>query len=174
MIQPFQDVGWTRMNLAVIVAAMFWWTIVFASRFPWNTYKAKGGNSSKDIIYFGINLFMLDVLHCLTCLETCLAILLRHKWQAKLQGLTFLTHKSRNIFVAWSITRSRIRFYFSSRFRKASTRFFAFTQRNIPLATGLAIAFSAVQPMKTSYLKIVRIASTPISRRLRDKKSCKM
>ena len=56
------------------------------------------------------------LLHYATCLATCLAILLRHKLQPKLQGVTcFAILKSRNIFVATSIARSRIRFYFSQR-----------------------------------------------------------
>ena len=56
------------------------------------------------------------LLHHATCVATCFAILLRHKLQAHLQGVTCLAIiKSRNIFVARSIARSRIRFYFAQR-----------------------------------------------------------
>ena len=65
------------------------------------------------------------LLHYATCLATCLAILLRHKLQAKLQGVTCLAIlKSRNIFVATSIARSRIRFYFSQRLPQRCNAFF--------------------------------------------------
>ena len=61
-----------------------------------------------------ITIVLKALLHYATCVATCLAILLRHKLQAKLQGVTCLAIiKSRNIFVARSIGRSRIRFYFS-------------------------------------------------------------
>ena len=54
------------------------------------------------------------VLHYTACVATCLEILLCHKLQAKMQGVTCLVIiKSRNIFVARSSARNRIRFYFS-------------------------------------------------------------
>ena len=65
------------------------------------------------------------LLHYATCFATCLTILLRHKLQAKLQGVTCLAIiKSRNIFVARSIARSRIRFYFSQRLPQRCNTFF--------------------------------------------------
>ena len=65
------------------------------------------------------------LLHYATCVATCLAILLRHKLQAKLQGVTCLAIiKSRNIFVARRIARSRIRFYFSQRLPQRCNTFF--------------------------------------------------
>ena len=72
---------------------------------------------------------------CLTWFLTqlpCVAILLRHKLQAKLQGLTcFAITKSRNIFVARRIARSRIRFYFSQRLPQCCNAFPAIAQCNI-------------------------------------------
>ena len=65
------------------------------------------------------------LLHYATCVATCLAIVLRHKLQAKLQGVTCLAIiKSRNIFVARSIAQSRIRFYFSQRLPQRCNTFF--------------------------------------------------
>jgi hypothetical protein len=46
------------------------------------------------------------LLHYTTCLATFLAILLRHKLHAKLQGVSCLAiNKSRNVFVATTIAR---------------------------------------------------------------------
>ena len=65
------------------------------------------------------------LLHYATCVATCLAILLRHKLQVKLQGVTCLAIiKSRNIFVVRSIARSGIRFYFSQRLPQRCNTFF--------------------------------------------------
>jgi hypothetical protein len=55
-------------------------------------------------------------MHYAICLATRLAILLQHKLHTKLQGVSCLAiNKSRNIFVATTIARSRIRFYFPQR-----------------------------------------------------------
>ena len=54
----------------------------------------------------------------------CLAILLRHKLHAKLPGISCLAiNKSRKIFVATTIARSRIRFYFLQRSRQRCNAF---------------------------------------------------
>ena len=65
------------------------------------------------------------VLHCATFRATCLAILLRHKLHEKLHCVTYLAIiKSRNIFVAASVARSRIKFCFSQRLRQRCDVFF--------------------------------------------------
>jgi hypothetical protein len=68
-------------------------------------------------IFLGGNRISLKaLLHYVICLATCLAILLQHKLQVKLQGVSCHTiNKSRNIFVATTIAQSRIRFYFLQR-----------------------------------------------------------
>ena len=51
-------------------------------------------------------------------------LVLRHKLHAKLQGVSCLAiNKSRNIFVATTIARSRIRFYFLQRLRQRCNAF---------------------------------------------------
>ena len=76
------------------------------------------------------------LLHC----ATCRAILLRHKLHEKLHCVTYPEIiKSRNIFVAASVARSRIKFYFSQRLRQRCNGFLNITQCNTPLATCLAM-----------------------------------
>ena len=86
------------------------------------------------------------VIHYAIFCATCLAILLRHKLHEKLHSVTYPTIiKSRNIFVAASVARSRIKFYFSQRSRQRCNGLLKHcTVSNTPLATCLAMfcAFS--------------------------------
>jgi hypothetical protein len=73
--------------------------------------------------YF-INTSIATTVKALLHYAICLAILLRHKLHAKLQGVSCLAiNKSRNIFVATTIARSRIRFYFLQRLRQRYNAF---------------------------------------------------
>ena len=77
-----------------------------------------------------------------------------------LDGVTcVLITKSRSVFVARSIARSRTRFYITQQLPQCCNAFFTTTQCNIPLETCLAIFLSCSQ-RKTRYLKITFIAST--------------
>ena len=68
---------------------------------------------TEDAFLYHSSVLIRNLFMALLRYATFLAILLRHKLKAHLQGVTFLTIiKSRNIFVARSIARSRIRFYF--------------------------------------------------------------
>ena len=63
------------------------------------------------------------VLHYAIFRATCLTILLRCKLHEKLHGVTYPAMiKPSNIFVAASVARSRIKFYFSPRLRQRRNR----------------------------------------------------
>ena len=83
-----------------------------------------GNDSSgycRDAIRVTSNCLLQSLLHY----ASCLAILLRHKLQARLQSVTCLAVvKPRIIFAARSIARSRIRFYFLQRLPQRCNSFY--------------------------------------------------
>lgn len=83
-----------------------------------------------------------------------------------LDGVTCVAiTKSRSVFVAISIARSRTRFYFTQQLLQCCDAFFTTARCNIPLETCLAIFLCAAK--KTRYLKITSSLDS-MAYRLRD------